>query len=343
MSDDAAAYQLFDTPEGVRGRYTRVPLSELGEGDALLRVTHSSVNYKDGLAATGRATIARSLPMIGGCCAVGVVLEPGQSGLEVGAPVSIVGATLSEQHNGGYCEYLRVPSSWLTPVPPVFSLFDAAAIGTAGVTAAMAVLKLEQAGVNQAAGPVAVTGASGGSGSIAVAILAERGYDVTAFTGRREAADYLVSLGAARVEARPDTSGKRPLEKGQWAGAVDTVGGSTLAWLTRTAAPGASIAAFGNAGGNTLNATVLPFILRGINLLGVTVTFPSDAVRTRTWNLLEESLRPEALHAIASEIAFDELDSALVSIVEEGIRGRVVVRIAEREADAPAAPDPLLR
>ena len=336
MTNDAAAYQLFETPEGVRGRYVRVPLSELGEGDALVRVTHSSVNYKDGLAATGRAPIARSLPMVAGCCAVGVVVEPGESGLGVGAPVSIVGATLSERHSGGYCEYLRVPSAWLTPVPSRFSLLEAAAIGTAGVTAAMAVLKLEDAGLAPGAGPVAVTGASGGAGSIATALLAARGYEVTAFTGRRDAEDYLVSLGAARVEPRPDTSGKRPLEKGLWAGAIDAVGGDTLAWLTRTAAPGASIAAFGNAGGNALNATVLPFILRGVNLLGVTVTFPSDDVRKRTWQILTDSLKAEALRAITSEIAFDELESSLFRIVEEGVRGRVVVRISEE--DAPQSP-----
>ena len=196
----------------------------------------------------------------------------------------------------------------------------------------MAVLKLEDAGLAPGAGPVAVTGASGGAGSIATALLAARGYEVTAFTGRRDAEDYLVSLGAARVEPRPDTSGKRPLEKGLWAGAIDAVGGDTLAWLTRTAAPGASIAAFGNAGGNALNATVLPFILRGVNLLGVTVTFPSDDVRKRTWQILTDSLTADALRAITSEIAFDELESSLFQIVEEGVRGRVVVRISDEDA-----------
>ncbi|MDO4888827.1 MAG: YhdH/YhfP family quinone oxidoreductase [Actinomycetaceae bacterium] len=327
--DTAAAFQLIDTDAGVRGRHTRIRMDELGEGDMLIRVTHSSINYKDGLAATGRAPIARTLPLVGGCCAAGVVVQPGESGLEPGTVVSVVGATLSEQHNGGYCEYLRVPSAWAMPVPEPFTAWEAGAIGTAGVTAAIALIKLEDAGCLPGSGPVAVTGASGGSGSIAVALLAARGYEVTALTGKPEAADFLRELGAAHIEPRPDTSSTRPLEKGRWAGAIDTVGGPTLAWLIRTTRPGGAIAAFGNAGGNRLDTTVLPFILRGVSLLGVTVTFPAPALRTRVWQLLAESLSPRALRSIASEISFEELDGALERIVTTGITGRIVVRIGE--------------
>ena len=299
MSTTVAAYQLVETDEGVRGRHTRIPLEDLGEGDVLIRVTHSSVNYKDGLAATGRAPIARRLPLVGGCCAAGTVVEPGESGLPADTVVAVVGATLSEQHNGGYCEYLRVPAAWVVAVPEAFTSRQAAAIGTAGVTSAMAVVKLEDAGVTPESGPIAVTGASGG---------------------------------AANVAPRPDTSGTRPLERGTWAGAVDTVGGDTLAWLTRTVAPGGSIAAFGNAGGNRLTTTVLPFILRGINLLGVTVTFPAAELRERVWELLASSLSREALDAIATDVDFEDLDDALRRIVTTGVVGRQVVRIGGEAA-----------
>lgn len=332
MSTTVAAYQLVETDEGVRGRHTRIPLEDLGEGDVLIRVTYSSVNYKDGLAATGRAPIACRLPLVGGCCAAGTVVEPGESGLPADTVVAVVGATLSEQHNGGYCEYLRVPAAWVVAVPEAFTSRQAAAIGTAGVTSAMAVVKLEDAGVTPESGPIAVTGASGGAGSLAVALLAARGYEVTALTGKPEAEDLLRDLGAANVAPRPDTSGTRPLERGTWAGAVDTVGGDTLAWLTRTVAPGGSIAAFGNAGGNRLTTTVLPFILRGINLLGVTVTFPAAELRERVWELLASSLSREALDAIATDVDFEDLDDALRRIVTTGVVGRQVVRIGGEAA-----------
>lgn len=210
-----------------------------------------------------------------------------------------------------------------------FSLLEATAIGTADVMAAMAVLRLEDAGLAPDAGSVAVIGASGGAGSIATALLAVRDYEVTTFTGRRGAGDYLISFDTACVEPRPNMSGKRPLEKDLRAEAIDAVDGDTLIWLTRTAALGAPIAAFGNAGGNVLNATMLPFILQGVSLLEVTVAFPSDDVRKRTWQILTDSLKAEAPRAITSEIAFGKLEPSLFRVVEGGVRGRVVVRMSE--------------
>ncbi|MCF2707216.1 acryloyl-CoA reductase [Arcanobacterium haemolyticum] len=322
------AYELRDTDEGVRGHLTHLTPESLGEGDVLVRVSHSSVNFKDGLAATGRAPIARSLPLIGGCNASGIVVDPGSSDLRVGQSVTVIGASLSEKHPGGYAEFMRVPSSWITPLPESISAWTSMAVGTAGLTAAMAIRKLELAGLHPDQGPVAVTGASGGAGTLAVAMLAARGYKVTAVTGTPEAEGLLRELGAHDIQPRPDLSGKpRALDHAHWAGAVDTVGGDTLAWLVRTTLPGGSVAAFGNAGGNALATTVMPFILRGVNLLGVTVSFPSIEVRDEAWAIVSSSLSDEVLHKVTRTISFDELDASLKAIVDNEIVGRVVVEI----------------
>lgn len=322
------AFELYESPAGVRGRFATLGAEALGEGDALVRITHSSVNFKDALAASGKAPIARTLPLIGGCNASGILVESGESGLPEGTAVTVVGATLSEKHPGGYAEYMRVPSAWLQPLPEGMSLWASMAIGTAGLTAAMAIDKLEKAGLTPSAGPVAVSGASGGSGSLAVAMLAHKGYEVTAITGKESSHDYLRSLGAAEVIGRPEPS-SRPLEHAHWAGAVDTVGGPMLSWLLRTTNVGGSIAAFGNAGGNDLPITVLPFILRGVNLLGVSVSFPEPAYRQRMWEAVAESLPEPLLAQITATVPFEELPGALESLIEGKVQGRIVVEISK--------------
>ncbi len=323
------AYVLRETPEGVRGSLGTTTAKDLGEGDVLIRVTHSSINFKDGLAATGRAPIARTLPLIGGCNASGVIVDPGSSGLSEGSPVTVIGASLSEKHPGGYCEYVRVPASWVTPLPQGVSLWGSMAVGTAGLTSAMAIRKLEAVGLTPHAGPVAVTGASGGAGTLAVAMLASRGYSVTAITGTPKAEALLRELGADDVIERPDLSGTpRPLDHAHWAAAIDTVGGDTLAWLLRTALPGASVAAFGNAGGNAVSTTVMPFILRGVNLLGVTVSFPSDDVRTQSWEIVRSSLPDDILGRLTRTVSWEDMDRELHAIVENQIIGRVVVDLS---------------
>lgn len=328
--NNIAAYVLRETVEGVRGAMATVGPDDLGEGDVLIRVTHSSVNYKDGLAATGRAKIAQTLPLIGGCNASGIVADPGESGLHAGQKVTVVGASLSEKHPGGFAEFVRVPGSWVAPLPEGMTTWESMAIGTAGLTAAMTIHKLEKnGGLHPSSGPVAVTGASGGSGTLAVAMLAKRGYDVTAITGTPSSEALLRQLGATQVLARPDVSARtRPLEHASWVGAIDTVGGDVLAWLLRTTLPGGSVAAFGNAGGNALNTTVLPFILRGINLLGVTVSFPDPAFRAQMWDQVAADLPHSALEAVTQTIAFTELGGALEAIVENRTVGRVVVELS---------------
>lgn len=322
------AFELYESPAGVRGRFATLGEEALGEGDALVRITHSSVNFKDALAASGKAPIARTLPLIGGCNASGVLVESGESGLSEGTPVTVVGATLSEKHPGGFAEYMRVPSAWVQPVPEGMSLWASMAIGTAGLTAAMAIDKLEKAGLTPGDGPVAVSGASGGSGSLAVAMLAQKGYEVTAITGKESAHDYLRALGAAEVIGRPEIS-NRPLDHAHWAGAVDTVGGHMLSWLVRTTKVGGSVAAFGNAGGNELPLTVLPFILRGVNLLGVSVSFPHPDYRQEMWEAVARSLPESLLQEITATIPFDELPSALNSLISGEVQGRIVVEIAQ--------------
>ncbi len=324
------AYQLHETDDGVRGHFINATPEDLGEGDVLVRTTYSSVNYKDGLAGTGKATIARTLPLIGGCDGTGVVVHAGESGMAAGQRVAMIGASLSERHAGGYCEYMRVPNSWVDPLPDHLGTWEAAVFATAGVTAAAAILRLEAVGITPSSGPVVVTGASGGAGTLGVAMLAQRGYEVTAVTGKPEAAQLLTELGAAEIQPRPDLSGKpRALEHGHWAAAVDNVGGDTLAWLIRTMQPGGAIASYGNAGGNALHTTVLPFILRGISLLGVNVTALPFDLRHRIWTELAGKLPLETFRKIGHTVDFDDLPAAHERIVTEGVIGRTVVHISD--------------
>jgi len=327
MSDQARAYQLQETPDGVRGVMTELPVAGLGSGDLLVRVTHSSVNFKDGLAATGTAPIARRLPLVGGIDAAGVVVDGG--GMHSpGDHVVVTGFDLSEKVDGGYADYLRVPSEWAVPVPEDMSLADSMVLGTAGVTAALGIHQLEHNGLRPGHGPVAVTGASGGVGAIAVAMLAGLGYEVTAFTGKTDSHDLLRSLGATTVETRPDVETVKALGSETWAASMDSVGGQTLAWLASTTKRGGGIASYGNAGGVKVATTVMPFILRGVNLLGVNSGwFPAD-VRAELWRRMGTDLSID-LAAIGHTVEFEELPGVCAEIVQGRVTGRTVVHVAD--------------
>jgi alcohol dehydrogenase len=306
---------------------TELPVADLGSGDLLVRVTHSSVNYKDGLAATGTAPIARRLPLVGGIDAAGVVVE-GAGMHSPGDRVVVTGFDLSEKTDGGYAEYLRVPAGWAVPLPRSMSLADSMVLGTAGVTVALGIHQLEHNGLRPGTGPVAVTGASGGVGAIAVAMLAGLGYEVTAFTGKADSHDLLRSLGATTVEARPDIDNVRALGPETWAASMDSVGGQTLAWLASTTKRGGGIASYGNAGGAKVAMTVMPFILRGVNLLGINSGWFPDDVRAELWRRMGTDLSVD-LAAIGHTVEFDALPEVCAQIVQGRVTGRTVVHIAD--------------
>jgi acrylyl-CoA reductase (NADPH) len=307
-------------------------LDQLLPGDATIRVEYSSVNYKDALVARADGNVARRYPLIPGIDLAGTVEESTDPRHKSGDPVLVHGYELGVSHHGGYSQAARVPGDWVVPLPSGLTTRQAMAIGTAGFTAALSVERLEHMGVRPDKGPVLVTGASGGVGSTAVAILAARGYEVVGSTGSADAHEYLRELGAREIIDRSETSaaGERPLERMRWAGAVDAVGGTTLAYLVRTMLYGGSVAVSGNTGGVAVNTTVLPFILRGVNVLGIdSVNMPLDQ-RTALWKRLADELRPPGLEeSIAHEVSLEEVPGVLSAIYRGEIRGRTVVRLAD--------------
>jgi putative YhdH/YhfP family quinone oxidoreductase len=296
------------------------------DGDVLIRVQWSSVNYKDALATVPKGGVARISPLIPGIDLAGVVEEG--PGFSPGDEVLAHGYELGMSHHGGFAEYARVPAGWVVPLRFGLSARDAVAIGTAGYTAALSILALERRGLTPADGPVLVTGATGGVGSIAIQCLAARGYDVTALTGKPQEETYLRSLGAREVLARSTLQmGTRPLEKAMWAGAVDPVGGATLAWLTRTMMPNGCIASSGLTGGADLQTTVMPFILRGVKLLGIDSVMCPMTKRLDVWRRLATDLKPARLAESAHEISLEELPSAFDALLKGSARGRYVVKL----------------
>lgn len=327
------AYQVVNEDNRSFGRMTELTLDDLNPGDVTLRVTHSSINYKDALAGTGKGRIMRRFPLVAGIDVAGVVVESADARFQPGNRVFVTGYGIGEEHDGGFSSYARVSGDWLVRLPEDFTLHDAMAIGTAGFTAALAIQRMEDNGLLPGSGQVAVTGATGGVGSIAINILAGLGYEVTAITGKAEASgDYLRELGASTILDRATLElGTRPLEKALWAGAVDAVGGPMLAWLTRTADRHASIASCGLAGGIDVHTTVMPFILRGVNVLGIdSVAWPMDK-RCALWQRIATDMRPRHLGRIAHTIDFSELPDAFDAFIDGSVTGRTVVRIGADE------------
>ncbi|HEX6511206.1 MAG TPA: acryloyl-CoA reductase [Chloroflexota bacterium] len=303
---------------------------QLMPGEVTIRVEYSSINYKDGLATRVNGGVARTYPLILGIDMAGQVVDGAGGAHKPGDKVIAHGYDLGVAHHGGLAQMARVPAGWVVPLPEGLSTRHAMAIGTAGFTAAMSVQALEHMGLQPGSGPVLVTGASGGVGSTAVAILASRGYEVAASTGSADAHDYLRSLGASDVVDRAETTAEssRPLEKARWAAGVEAVGGASFAYLLRTTQPGGSIAISGNAGGIAVNTTVLPFILRGVNVLGIDSAGLALDKRIATWKRVAGDLRPPKLEeSIASEIALEDAPAALEAILKGEVRGRTVVRL----------------
>jgi acrylyl-CoA reductase (NADPH) len=322
------AYVAEKVGDGVTRGVREFAAEDLPPGEVEIRVTWSSVNYKDGLATRADGKVARISPLIPGIDLAGVVVASSTVDIAVGDQVLAHGYDLGVSRHGGYSEYQRVPADWVVPLAPGLSPRDAMAIGTAGFTAAMSVVALEERGLQPDAGPVLVTGASGGVGGTALAILAERGYEVWAVTGKSDEAERLRALGAAGILTRDEVTAEgRPLETERWAGAVDAVGAATLPYVLRTLRRGAAVAASGNASGAKLETTVFPFILRGVALLGMdSVTVPI-ARRRELWDRLATDLRPRDLGSRATEVGLDELEGALDAIVAGSARGRWVVRV----------------
>ena len=315
-------------PPSLRRGVRTVDRDMLPEGKVEVRVGWSSVNYKDGLATRIDGKVARISPLIPGIDLAGEVIASTDPSIPIGRAVLAHGYELGVARHGGYTEFQRVPAEWVVPLPPGLTARDAMAIGTAGFTAAMSVAALEERGLEPADGPVLVTGASGGVGSTAVAILAERGYEVWAATGKPEEAERLRTLGATGILGRDEVTAQgRPLESERWAGAVDAVGSATLPYVLRTLRTGAAVASSGNAGGATLETTVFPFILRGVALLGMDSVNVPIGRRRELWDRIATDLRPRDLGRHCNEVTLDTLESALDGIVAGSARGRWIVRI----------------
>ncbi len=321
------ALVITQTEAGIQAAVQNLERDSLPEGDVLVSVAYSTLNYKDGLAITGQGKVIRKYPMVPGIDFAGTVLESASSAYRPGEAVVLTGWGVGESHWGGLAQLARVKAEWLVPLPSGLTPRQAMGIGTAGFTAMLSVMALEEHGLTPAnRGEVLVTGAAGGVGSVAVAILAHLGYNVVASTGRVETHAYLRQLGASQVIDRLTASG-RPLNPERWAGAVDTVGGETLAALLPSMASNASVAACGNAGGFTLPTTVFPFILRGVNLLGINSVPVPQPRRRAAWERLARDLPPEALALMMREAPLSAVPELSQQIVKGQVQGRVVIDV----------------
>lgn len=303
--------------------------AELDPGEVTIRVAYSSVNYKDALAATGAGRIIRRYPCIGGIDLSGTVIASADPRFAPGDQVLATSYDIGVAHHGGYAEVARIPANWVIKLPAGLSLRDAMALGTAGFTAALGIVRMEENGLRPANGPVIVTGATGGVGSLAIDMLAGLGYHVAALTGKAAEQDYLLGLGAKEVMLRQslDLAKIKPLGKETWAGAVDNLGGDVLAWIASTMKQGGTIASIGLAASMTLNTTVAPFILRGACLLGIDSGYIGEPYRSGVWRRLAADLRPRHLAAVTHEIGFADLPRAFDDFIQARVKGRCVVTI----------------
>jgi putative YhdH/YhfP family quinone oxidoreductase len=305
-------------------------LQDLPEGDVTIKVMYSSVNYKDGLASIPDGQIVRSYPFIPGIDAAGIVIDSHDEKFKAGDEVIVTSYGFGVSHYGGFSEVVRVPSSWVVPLPNGLTLKEAMVYGTAGLTAALSIEKLEHHGLIVNDGNVVVSGASGGVGSVAVAMLAKKGYSVIASTGKTRETEYLKNLGAKEVISREDLSPEKfsALGKARFAAAIDPVGGNTLAYILSSLKYGGAVASSGLTGGTSVKTTVFPFILRGVSLLGVDSVECPMSIRQPLWNKMAQELKPDALmDFIGSEITLEELPRVLDQILKGEVKGRVIVKI----------------
>jgi putative YhdH/YhfP family quinone oxidoreductase len=321
------AFRISEVEKKIEARFVECSLDDLDPGEVVVRVAYSDVNYKDALAATGKGKILLRPSCIGGIDFSGTVVSSGDARFAKGDAVLATGFDLGVKHHGGYAEYARVPADWLVRLPKGLTLWEAMAFGTAGFTAGLAIVRMEHDGLKPENGPVIVDGATGGVGSVAVDALARLGYHVVALTGKAHEADYLKSLGAKEVKltSELDLTKIRPLDKAQWAGAVDNLGGETLAWMASTMKVGGCIASIGLAASYSFNATVMPFILRGVSLLGIDSVNCPMPVREKVWQRLASDMRPAHFKEMARTIAFAELPTVFERFVAGQAKGRTVV------------------
>ena len=324
------AYRIFNEDNKIVSRWVDLSLQDLDPGEVVIRAAYSSVNYKDALAATGVGKVIRRFPCVGGIDVAGVVVSSTDARFNPDDKVLVTGYEMGVAHDGGFSELVRVPGDWVVHLPLGLSLHDAMTIGTAGFTAALSLYRLQQNDVKPENGKVVVTGATGGVASLAINMLSHLGYHVVAVTGKESEHDYLKSLGAAEIMSRSeiDLNGTRPLEKALWAAAVDSVGGATLAWLTRTMQQNGVIASFGNAGGVELNTTVLPFILRGVRLIGIDSAATAMPLRREIWHKLANEWRPPMLAVIVHTVDFEQLPQVFQNMMNGNSHGRTVIKIS---------------
>jgi len=324
------AYRVFEENGKVSSRLTKLSLDDLTPGNVVIKAAYSSVNYKDALAGTGAGRIMRRFPLVGGIDVAGTIESSADPRWTPGKSVLVTGYDLGVSQDGGYAEYVRVPSEWVVEIPAGLTPFDAMTIGTAGFTAALSIVEMEHNGLKKESGPVIVTGATGGVGSLAVEILASLGYKITALTGKDDQHDFLRSIGAAEVLSRATLQmGTKPLEKSLWAGAVDPVGGEILSWLTRTMNYGGTIASSGLTGGTELKTTVLPFILRGVKLLGIDSALCPMPRRLDVWRRLATDMKPRRLKELAHEVGLSDLPDVFNALLAGKATGRSVVRVGQ--------------
>lgn len=330
MTTQFQALMVNQTDDHFTSQLEHLSLTDLPQEDVTIRVHYSSVNYKDGLAAHPEGKVAQSYPLIPGVDLAGTVVSSEDKRYQIDDRVIVTRYGLGVSHHGGYSEYASVPGDWIVPAPDNLTLKEAMTLGTAGFTAALSIYQLENNGLTPESGDVLVTGATGGVGSMAIAILAKKHYQVTASTGKASEHVYLRQLGAQNILSREDVAPEkiRSLGTQQWAGAVDAVGGRTLASILSNTVYGGSVAVSGLTGGANVPTTVFPFILRSVNLLGIDSVYCSNKLRKHLWHRLATDLKPESLEAMSREISLQELPSALSSILEGQSRGRTVVNVA---------------
>jgi len=324
------AFLISQDGSSVAGRFVDFTVDQLDPGEVTIRVAYSSINYKDALAATGTGRIIRRFPCIGGIDLSGTVMESRDPRFAAGDRVLATSFDIGVAHHGGYAEFARLPADWVRKLPEGLTLQQAMALGTAGFTAALAVLRMEDNGLRPDRGPVIVNGATGGVGSLAIDMLAGLGYEITALTGKEGETEYLKRLGATNVMLRSelDLAKIKPLDKSLWAGAVDNLGGDFLAWMITTMKQGGTVASIGLAAGMNLNTSVAPFILRGVSLLGIDSGYIGEPQRGLAWQRLASDLKPRHLAAITRTVAFADLPTHFEDFLNARVTGRTVVEIA---------------
>ncbi|GJM11016.1 MAG: putative quinone oxidoreductase YhfP [Lysobacteraceae bacterium] len=323
------AYRIDQRDDGHRSGLEKISLKDLNEGEVVIKTAYSSVNYKDALAGTGKGRILRRFPLVGGIDIAGHVVSSKDKRFKEGDSVLVTGSDLSENRDGGYAEYQRLDARWVVPLPKGLSLREAMGIGTAGFTAALSLWRMEQLGQTPDAGPIVVTGATGGVGMLAIDLLTQAGYDAHAITGKVAEFEFLTSIGARQCISRHDLVwGEKPLESAHWAGAIDNVGGDMLSGLTRVIKPWGNIASCGLAGGAGLRSTVMPFIIRGVSLIGINSSGCPYTIRQDLWDRLAKDWKPAHLdRIITNEIKLDELEATFDKMMAGKSFGRTVVKI----------------